>query len=460
MGDDLKKFIVSFLLIISIVLCSLTLTSYIKTNDFKSGDVQESISYLSGDSFRGRLGGTLENAMVANYIKNEFKDLGLEPFDGSYYQSFQANCPTALDTTPMLAVVDDDGKIIKTYEYGVNYKESLLNFRINEMKFNASTICNKNTNTLYVMDLSSNNSVVLFTNSDNSLKFRSSFFENSDVDLYVNVTKETLEDINLYLDDGYSIYTYAPYEVQEQTLNNVVGMIKGSDSSLPPLVFGAHFDHVGTDLSGTVYNGSLDNASGTAFLLQLAKYMKSLGTPDRDIIFVAFNGEELGLKGSTAFATQYTDILKDSRVYNFDMIGSYDGVPLCIMSGSHTTAETPLVEELATVMKHNKVYFNYLFQDASDHVPFLNMGIEAITLCDNDMSRIHTPNDRIEYISEEAIDRCFSVIKVFILRDAYSENLLYSNLTLLIILSSISTLSLVIVVSTFKIKKLNYTKGR
>lgn len=456
----MKKFLIYSLLIISIILCSLTITTHIKTNNFNSSNVQKNISYLSGDNFNGRLGGTLENAMAANYLKNEFKALGLKPLDGSYYQSFKVKCPVQLDKTPTLAVVDNDGKVIKTYEYGVNYKESLLNFRINEMTFSNSQICSKNTNGIHVKDLSANKSVVLFVNSDNSLKFRSSFFEDSDIDLYVSVTKETLTDINLYLDDGYSIYTYIPYEVQEKDLNNVVGMIKGSDSSLSPLVFSAHFDHVGSDLSGTIYNGSLDNASGTSFLLELAEYMKRLGTPSRDIIFVAFNGEELGLKGSTAFANKYNDKLYKSRVYNFDMIGSYDGIPLCIMSGSHSTATTPLVDEFATVMKHNKVYFNYLFQDASDHVPFINQGIDAVTLCDNDTTRIHTPNDRIEYISEDAIDRCFSVIKVFVLKDAYPNNIVYNNLTLLILLTTASSLSFVIVLVSFKIKKRNSTKGR
>lgn len=457
----MKKLTIPILLIFSILICALSLSNYFKLNNFNSGDVKETLTYLSADSFKGRLGGTVENAMTANYIKNEFKKLGLEPINGSYYQDFQVNCPTALDNTPMLSIIDSEEKIIKTYEYGVNYKESLLNFRINEMEFNKSNIYSQNTNGIFITNPTNNNSILLFSSLDSSLKFRSSFFENSQADLYINVTTETLADINSYLDDGYSIYTYIPYEVQEKTLNNVVGMINGSDSSLPPLVFGAHFDHVGTDLEGTVYNGALDNASGTAFLLELVQYIKSLGVPERDIIFVAFNAEELGLKGSTAFAEEYANILQDSKVYNFDMIGSYDGVPLCIMSGAYSTAKTPLVDEVATVMKDKKIYFNYLFQDASDHAPFTNMGIEAVTLCDNDTTRIHTPSDRIEYISEDAISRCFSVMKVFIINDAFSSNFIYNNITPLMIISALSTTVLIVIIIISKIKEHNYkTKGR
>ena len=141
------------------------------------------------------------------------------------------------------------------------------------------------------------------------------------------------------------------------------------------------------------------------------------------------------------------------------MIGSYDGVPLCIMSGAGASVKSPLVDEVATVMKEGKIYFNYLFQDASDHVPFINLGIEAVTLCDNDTSKIHTPSDRIEYISETAINRCFSVMKFFIINDAYSNKLIYADFSYLIIASAISTSTLIVIISVIIIKKRKYKKG-
>lgn len=135
------------------------------------------------------------------------------------------------------------------------------------------------------------------------------------------------------------------------------------------------------------------------------------------------------------------------------MIGSYDGVPLCIMSGAGSSVKSPLVDEVATVMKESKIYFNYLFEDASDHAPFINLDIEAVTLCDNDTSKIHTPSDRIEYISETAINRCFSVMKVFIINDAYSNRLIYTAFSYLIIASVLSTSTLVVIVTVIVIKK-------
>lgn len=439
----MRKILLSCFLTMSLLLSSISYINYISINTFDTGQVKDTVKYLSSDEFKGRLSGSLENAMVASFIKSEFQNSGLEPFMGNYYQSFEVNYPTSLSADPMIAIVDSNGKTHKILEYGVNYKEDLLNFRNTEIEFNKSAILNQNDESIYIKN--SIGSVIFYTTSDNDLAFRSSFVENSKQDLYIIVTKQTLEDIKTYLNDGFSIYTYIPVSIKPTTINNVVGVLKGKDSTLPPLVLGAHFDHLGMDLNNTIYSGALDNSSGTSFLLSLTKYIKRLGTPDRDIIFVAFNAEEFGLLGSQAFVDEYKDILKDSRVYNFDMIGSFDGIPLCIMGGDHDTANTPLISELTEVFQSKKIYFNYLFEDASDHGPFRNAGIDAVTLCDNDTSRIHTPADKVNYISEAAIDRCFSVMKPQLFKDGYSRNILYDNLEMIFIFSCLSSLTFIFI---------------
>ncbi|MDB0040457.1 M20/M25/M40 family metallo-hydrolase, partial [Polaribacter sp.] len=51
----------------------------------------------------------------------------------------------------------------------------------------------------------------------------------------------------------------------------------------------------------SIYNGANDNVSGVTGVLTLAEYFKNKGTNERTIVFVAFTGEEMGLKGSTHF---------------------------------------------------------------------------------------------------------------------------------------------------------------
>lgn len=423
-GDGMKKFITSYFLTLCLIVSSLSFQSYCNTKEFNISKVKENIEYLSSDTFKGRLTGTIENHRVAALIKEEFVKNGLAPFEGSYYQPFKVKYPKKLNEQPSIAIMDKDNKLIKTLEYGVNYKEDLLNFRNTEVSFTKEDLVTSGSgDVLYVKN--DKGSIIFYTTNENDLSFRSSFVESSKQDLYIIVTKETIGELSKYLEAGNSVYTYIPFKVDETSVNNVVGVLKGKDSSKPPLVFSCHFDHLGMDLNSTIYRGALDNASGTAFVMELVKYIKALGTPDRDIIFAAFNAEEFGLLGSTAFVDQYASKLKGSKVYNFDMIGSYDGIPLCIMGGKNDTNETPFIKELTKNFEEEKIYFNYLFEDASDHAAFRSKGIDAVTLCDNDMNRIHTPKDRIEYISSDAIKRAFSVVNKEVTKNGFSSNLIY-----------------------------------
>jgi Predicted aminopeptidases len=198
---------------------------------------------------------------------------------------------------------------------------------------------------------------------------------------------------------------------------------------MPPVILSAHFDHLGSDLAGNVYFGSLDNASGTAFLMQMAKYIESIGQPERDIIFIGFNAEEFGCLGSKQFVEKNKNKLAGSKVFNFDMIGSDKGIPLCIMGSERDTADTSLIKSVAAVCLDERIHFNYLFKDSSDHEYFRKNGIDAVTFCDNDMSRIHTPKDTAEYLSSSAVVRCFNVVSKQVIKYGFNNNIfiLYNN---------------------------------
>jgi hypothetical protein len=88
---------------------------------------------------------------------------------------------------------------------------------------------------------------------------------------------------------------------------NVVGLLRGSDPRLRDeyVVFSAHLDHlgIGEPIGGdAIYNGAVDDASGIAALLELARAFAALPErPRRSLLFVAFTGEEPGNLGSEAF---------------------------------------------------------------------------------------------------------------------------------------------------------------
>ncbi|GAB4288648.1 MAG: M20/M25/M40 family metallo-hydrolase [Ignavibacteriaceae bacterium] len=88
---------------------------------------------------------------------------------------------------------------------------------------------------------------------------------------------------------------------------NVIGMIEGSDKNLKDtyIIISAHYDHLGIGpvVNGdSIYNGVLDNAIGTAGLIELADAFSRLKpSPKRSLIFLAVTGEEKGLLGSTYY---------------------------------------------------------------------------------------------------------------------------------------------------------------
>jgi len=83
---------------------------------------------------------------------------------------------------------------------------------------------------------------------------------------------------------------------------NVLARIPGSEREDEAIVYVAHWDHLGRNLalpgSSGIYNGAVDNASGTAGLLEIARLYKEAGQPERSVIFLAVTLEEYGLLGS------------------------------------------------------------------------------------------------------------------------------------------------------------------
>lgn len=104
---------------------------------------------------------------------------------------------------------------------------------------------------------------------------------------------------------------------------NVLALLPAKKDKLEEMVIvGAHIDHLGegtgsslarTDEQGAVHRGADDNASGVAVMMEIAEYLASEVRAgqlelERDILFAAWSGEELGLRGSTAFTDDFSKL--------------------------------------------------------------------------------------------------------------------------------------------------------
>ena len=126
---------------------------------------------------------------------------------------------------------------------------------------------------------------------------------------------------------GVSLSTTIDCEIREKSTANVLAVLPGSDAKLANeyVVFMAHHDHIGMaadrDARGdSIYNGAIDNASGTAAILAIAEAITESGVrPKRSLLFAAVGAEEQGLLGSKYFA-EHSPIPngKQSAVVNID----------------------------------------------------------------------------------------------------------------------------------------------
>ena len=111
-------------------------------------------------------------------------------------------------------------------------------------------------------------------------------------------------------------------------MHNVIGYIPGTTDEY--VVIGAHYDHLGLgdehslapSQIGQIHHGADDNASGTAGVIELARWFSKQPKQKRGILLMTFAGEELGLLGS-AFYTAHPLLPLDKAVamLNMDMIG-------------------------------------------------------------------------------------------------------------------------------------------
>ncbi|WP_024613263.1 M28 family metallopeptidase [Clostridium sp. Ade.TY] len=397
-------------------------------DSFNSKDVKENISFLSSEEFAGRLCGSKENDNVSSYISETFKSLGLKPLDNDYKESFQVVTPVKNNTNAKLEITDSK-KVFKEFEYGKDFKEDMLNFKVPNVTLSSEDSINISPSSI---SFRKGSDIFLFyVSREDNFNFRSSFVYESPISFAIAISNETYDYLLKGLKENLKISVTLPYKLVNTETFNVVGKIEGKNSKNPPLILTAHFDHMGIDCLNNVYCGALDNASGTAFLLELASYLSSLPKPNRDIIFVALNGEEFGLLGSKVFSSKYKDTLKDAKVINFDMIGAKNFPITFIRGGKSMDMPSPLLKDFENICLTANEDYNIKFEDSSDHSSFINNDFDALTISHSDVSKIHTPLDKVDNISTDSVDNVFKVVDNYLVNELYPKNkILIFNSTL------------------------------
>lgn len=188
-------------------------------------------------------------------------------------------------------------------------------------------------------------------------------------------------------------------DIQSQ---NVIAKLEGSDPARRGqyVVYTAHWDHLGRDPSlkgDQIFNGALDNASGTAGLLEIAEaYTRLSPAPRRSILFLSVTAEEFGLLGAKYYATDPLYPLKDTlAAINMDGVNQWGRTKDIVVVGlGNSTLDDALTKVASargrTVVPDPEPEKGFFYR--SDHFEFAKQGVPSLYV-DSGIEYIGKPAD-------------------------------------------------------------------
>jgi Zn-dependent M28 family amino/carboxypeptidase len=171
------------------------------------------------------------------------------------------------------------------------------------------------------------------------------------------------------------------------TSHNIVGRVEGTKRPDETIIYSAHWDHLGVggpDAKGDkIYNGAVDNGTGTAALLELGRAFAHAPKPERSVVFLNVTAEEKGLLGSEYYASKpLYPLAKTVAVINMDALDPMGPSRNFTTSGS---AKSDLQDLLVEDAKKGALVYSpdphpeagHFFR--SDHFPFAKRGVPALS---------------------------------------------------------------------------------
>lgn len=171
------------------------------------------------------------------------------------------------------------------------------------------------------------------------------------------------------------------------TSHNIVARIEGSQRPDETIIYSAHWDHLGIGLADaggdTIYNGAVDNATGTAALIEIGRAFAKAPQPQRSVVFLNVTAEEKGLLGSEYYSSKpLYPLARTVAVINMDALDPFGESRNFTTSGS---AQSELLDALVaegkaagmTYVSDRHPEAGYFFR--SDHFPFAKRGVPALS---------------------------------------------------------------------------------
>ncbi|MBW7888282.1 MAG: M28 family peptidase, partial [Bacteroidetes bacterium] len=450
--------------------------------------------YLASDALEGRKPGLAGNLLAAEYIADQFKQIGLQPLgeNGTFFQNFEVVTDLKLGKGNYLTSMMNKKK--KTYTVQTDFMP--IGFSADtsisgNLVFAGFGITAKDLNydDYKNIDIKGKIAIVLRGTPDGdnphsefrkyaSLRFKATQARQAGASgiIFVNSTSEDSSDalVKLRYDNSFAASGIVALSVSRNIVNewlksskrtvdnlsqeilknkkplsfvlknqtvsitsdiiqvkaktqNVAAILKSNGTiSNEQVIIGAHYDHLGYGGEGSgslapdkheIHNGADDNASGTSSLIEIARQLSiKKDLLKRDIVFISFSGEEMGLLGSAYYtANPLLPLDETITMINLDMVGRLRDKKLDVQgTGTSTNWETlsSQYNPVKTVYDANgkgrkDTIFTLAFvkdgYGPSDHASFYGKDIPVLFYFTGVHEDYHKPTDDVDKINYDGM---------------------------------------------------------
>lgn len=430
-------------------------------------NIMSIVEELASREYGGRLAGTDGNRKAAEYIAGYFRRIGLECPEGleNYMQPYSQRA-LHMHSAPTLQAVDQDGNITASLRYVQDFSVSVLpglNIKgtvtapavvidtMEQLSGELGPVMGKillvpgrvapallrSEEVLGRLARPASGIKGIIVAIDMSTKRQcfpvSAFvlpggYGSPASPMFFTCDSRAFRKLTDAVASGSLIRMSADYSVEVVQAANIVGMISGSPGSGSKqdqglIIIGAHFDHVGDNLNGTYNPGALDNASGTAAMMEIARVMMESGAvPKKSVLFIAFNGEEQSMAGSGHFADNPAYPLDNAVMINIDTVGAQgnEALEIAALSREDSSSRPLLRENLCGLAASLGIPAREATAAGSDHSSFARKGVDAVSLFHPGCSAwLHCPMDTPDRVDPKRVAEVVRLVLHYIHQQAY-----------------------------------------
>ncbi len=416
----------------SLILVLLWFSSH--TQDFQYA--RNVVDTLASSTMKGRGYVGKGDKLAAEYIRHEFKKIGLKSYSKNFLQQFEM----PVNTFPGKMQLEIDGRLLVpgadylvdpaspsvkgSFETVVLNAEDFLDegqliFKLKEAFGKMLVIEPIKKDAFSAEEIKSINEVINFLKYHENNPAEGTIVLTTDKLTWSGATSQIAHPaITISVDSTYKPFNKVTLDIQAKFFEayesqNVVGYVEGrSSDSLIVLI--AHYDHLGMMGKETIFPGANDNASGIAMLLNLARHYQ-VRPPAYNTVFIAFGAEELGLLGARYFTENPLFPLEKIKfLLNFDISGTGDD-GIQVVNGSVYKEE---FEKLRNINEAEKLMKQVKIRGEacnSDHCMFHMKGVPSFFIYTlGGIQAYHDINDKAETLPLTEFEDYFTLITRFI----------------------------------------------